>query len=315
MDVRLAKKLGFCFGVERAIELPQGMVRQAGPSVYSLGEVIHNPQVVEHLAAKGLKVLRRPADARPGDTVLIRSHGVPRPVIQTLQARGATVVDATCVLVKRAQKIVAQLDREGYQVVVIGDRNHPEVRGIIGYARDVLCVDAPEQLESLPRSGKLGIICQTTHSPEHFGRMVGLVAAMGFAELKVVNTLCRETRHRQEAAVELAQQVEVMFVLGGLQSANTRELAGLCQRAGVDTYHLESWADFRPAMAAGKSVAGVTAGASTPTWVIEEFVRNLRELGTTNGETQRTRRTKHKGHEEKTRKGSKAKTRKGRSKP
>lgn len=277
MEVRLATKLGFCFGVKTAIGLAEQTVEQGGGrNVYSLGEVIHNRQVVDHLAGKGLEVLHGPQEAKAGDTVLIRSHGVPPEVIEELRRRGAKVIDATCVLVKKAQEIVHQLDEEGYQVVVIGDENHPEVRGVLSYARNVICVDDPADLARLPPTGKLGIICQTTHSPEHFGQMVGRIAAMGYRELKVVNTLCLETRRRQEAAVELAGQVEVLFVLGGRQSANTRELARLCEQAGVPTYHLESWDDFRPEMAAGRRIAGVTAGASTPEWIIAEFVERLR---------------------------------------
>ncbi|MFW6146249.1 MAG: 4-hydroxy-3-methylbut-2-enyl diphosphate reductase [Planctomycetota bacterium] len=279
MDVRLASKSGFCHGVENAIDQAAHVLEEGRPgAIYSLGEVIHNRQVVDRLAAGGLKVLERPEDASAGDTVLIRSHGAPPEVIETLRRRGAHIVDATCVLVTRAQDIVRELDREGYQLVVIGDENHPEVRGVVGYGHNVICVDSPEQLDRLPPGGKLGIISQTTHSPERFGEMVGKIAARGYAELKVINTLCLETRRRQAAAVELARQVEVMFVLGGRQSANTRQLARLCENAGVSTYHLESWDDFRPAMIDGAAVAGVTAGASTPEWIIHEFVDRLREV-------------------------------------
>ena len=279
MEVRLAKRCGFCFGVESAIEQAERIVETGQPGrMYSLGEVIHNRQVVDRLAGLGLKVLDSPEQARPGDTVLIRSHGEPPEVIEELQARRANIVDATCVLVKKAQDIVRWLEDEGYRVVIIGDRNHPEVRGVIGYAKNVICVGSPDQLGRIPPGGRLGIICQTTHSPELFGEMIGRIAAMGYPELKVVNTLCLETRRRQEAAAALAREVDVMFVLGGRQSANTRQLARLCEEVGVSTYHLESWQDFRPAMAAGKAVAGITAGTSTPEWIIEEFVEKLREL-------------------------------------
>jgi len=274
MEVRLARKLGFCFGVERAIETAQGSLTERGGRISSLGEIIHNRQVVERLAAGGLTVIDDPDHAE--GTVLIRSHGEGPEVFERLAARGVEIVDATCVLVKRAQKVVAQLAAEGYRVVVIGQATHPEVRAVCGYAPDVICVDAPEDLDSLPTGGKLGIICQTTHSPEHFGEMVGLIVARGYTEVKIVNTLCNEVRARQAAAVELAEQVDVMFVLGGKQSANTRELARLCEVHGVPTHHLEGWQDFDPTMVAGKRVAGVTAGASTPKWVIEEFVRKLR---------------------------------------
>ena len=149
------------------------------------------------------------------------------------------------------------------------------MQAVCGYAPGVVCVDTPDDLARLPAGGKLGIICQTTHSIEHFGAMVGRIVARGYAEVKVVNTLCQEVTRRQSAAVELARQVDVMFVLGGRQSANTRELARLCTQEGVATYHLENWDEFTDAMIAGKKIAGVTAGASTPKWIVEEFVENL----------------------------------------
>ncbi len=274
MEVKLAKKLGFCFGVEHAIQTAEQTLADRGGPIMSLGEIIHNRQVVEALARKGLEVADDPSDVN--GTVLIRSHGEGPEVLAELRGRGAEIVDATCVLVKRAQKIVAELAADGYRVVVIGQASHPEVRGVCGYAPDVICVDTPDELDRLPAGGKIGIICQTTHSLEHFGRMVGFIVARGYSEVKVVNTLCNEVGRRQAAAVELACQVDVMFVLGGKQSANTRELANLCAEQGVPTHHLENWGDFRPEMAAGKKAAGVTAGASTPKWVVEEFAENLR---------------------------------------
>ncbi len=275
MKVKLAGKLGFCFGVERAIKAAETLTKRGG-EICSLGEVIHNRQVVERLAREGLRVIEDVGDA--GGTVLIRSHGEPPEVFERLRARGVEIVDATCVLVKRAQRIVARLAEEGYRVIVIGQAEHPEVRGVLAYAPEVICVDRPEDLRRLPAGGKLGIICQTTHSVEHFGQMVGLITARGYREIKVVNTLCDEVRRRQEAAVSLAGEVDVMFVLGGKQSANTRELASLCIERGVPTYHLEDWEDFRPEMVAGREVAGVTAGASTPRWVVEEFARRLSDF-------------------------------------
>jgi 4-hydroxy-3-methylbut-2-enyl diphosphate reductase len=273
MQVKLARKLGFCGGVERAIESAQKALQAGNGPISSLGEIIHNRQVVERLAAAGLNVIDDPAAAR--GTVLIRSHGEGPEVLERLRQAGVQIIDATCVLVKRAQQIVAELARDGYRVVVIGQARHPEVQAVCGYAPGVVCVDRPEDLDQLPPGGKIGIICQTTHSPEHFGEMVGRIVARGYGEVKVVNTLCTEVAQRQAAAVELARQVEVMFVLGGRQSANTRELARLCGEH-VPTHHLEGWEEFRPGMVAGKIAAGVTAGASTPRWIIEEFVDKLR---------------------------------------
>lgn len=278
MEVKLARKRGFCFGVEKAIELAEQTVRAREPGrVVALGPVIHNRQVVEHLEAAGLNQSADLEKLDSGTTVLIRSHGAGPGIYAQAARRGIAIVDATCVLVKRAQTVVRQLHQEGYQVVMIGDAEHPEVKGVIGYAPNVIVVDREQDLPAgLPSHGKLGIVAQTTHAPQHVARMIGAIAALPFRELKVVNTLCLEVVRRQEAAVELCREVDVMFVLGGRQSANTCELARLCTEQGIRTFHLETWDDFKPEMAAGCQVAGVTAGASTPDHIIHQFADNLR---------------------------------------
>lgn len=280
MQVKLAKKRGFCFGVEDAIELAERTLDEHGPgNVVALGPVIHNRQVVERLEEAGLNQSGELESVGGNTTVLIRSHGAAPETYTDAANRGTPLVDATCVLVKRAQTVVKQLHEEGYQVVMIGDAEHPEVKGVIGYAPNVIVVDRREDLaEMLPRHGKLGIVAQTTHAPEHVAEMIGAIAALTFRELKVVNTLCLEVVRRQRAAVELAHEVDVMFVLGGLQSANTRELARLCEQEGVRTFHLETWEDFKPEMAEGCKAAGVTAGASTPDYIINEFADKLSEF-------------------------------------
>lgn len=280
MEVRLARKRGFCFGVEDAIELAQRTVQAHEPGkVVALGPVIHNPQVVENLEKAGLNQSADLEELEPGTTVLLRSHGAGPDTYTRAAEKQLEIVDATCVLVKRAQTVVKQLHEEGYRVVMIGDANHPEVRGVIGYAPDVIVVDNEESLDAvLPKRERLGIVAQTTHAPEHVARMIGAIAARPFRELKIVNTLCLEVVRRQEAAAELSSEVDVMFVLGGLHSANTRELARICEQHGLPTYHLESWNQFQPDMVAGHRVAGVTAGASTPDDIINEFVDNLRAI-------------------------------------
>lgn len=276
MQVKLAKKRGFCFGVEDAIELAERTVQEKQGRVVALGPLIHNKQVVEKLEAAGLNQ-GASLDSIGSDTaVLIRSHGAGPDTYEAAAARDLEVVDATCVLVKRAQSVVKQLHEEGYQVVMIGDAEHPEVKGVIGYAPNVIVVDREEELDAvLPRRGRLGVVAQTTHSPEHVAEMIGAIARRPFRELKIVNTLCLEVVRRQEAVVELCKEVDVMFVLGGLHSANTRELARTCIDLGVPTYHLETWEQFKPEMARGHTVAGVTAGASTPEFIIQSFTRNL----------------------------------------
>ncbi|MBN1437489.1 MAG: 4-hydroxy-3-methylbut-2-enyl diphosphate reductase [Sedimentisphaerales bacterium] len=282
MQVLIAQQCGFCFGVERAIDLAEQLLA-AGKRVYCLGSLIHNEQAVARLESAGLKVVEEVSEVPTADngevpTVLIRSHGCHPKVLEAVKERGLQLADATCVLVKRLQKLVSQCSEEGYQVVVIGDPDHPEVRAAQGYGKGVMVVANEADLAQLPQTGKLAVMSQTTHGAADFGRLVGLIAAKGYTEIKVVNTICRETSRRQEAAVELANEVDVMFVLGGRQSANTRELAELCRRQGMETYHLQDWGEFKPQYVEGTKIAGVTAGASTPRWIIEQFVDGLRAI-------------------------------------
>jgi (E)-4-hydroxy-3-methyl-but-2-enyl pyrophosphate reductase len=276
MKVIVAEKCGFCPGVRNAISTAEKVLaRQGGKEpVYSLGPVIHNPNEVQRLALAGLHTVES-VNQIPSGTVLIRSHGAAPDQIEQLKAKGMTIIDATCVLVKRLQKIAQQLEEEGYQVVIIGEANHPEVRAVKGHLKNALVITDKEDLSKIPSGGRLGIVCQTTQSPEQFGAMLGAIAEGPFQELKVINTLCRESCKRQDSAVQLCRQVDVMFVLGGLHSANTRRLAELCRKYNPHTYHLETWQDLDLSILPGHHTAGVTAGASTPDWVIEEFVKNL----------------------------------------
>ncbi|MCH8965363.1 MAG: 4-hydroxy-3-methylbut-2-enyl diphosphate reductase [Planctomycetes bacterium] len=282
MIVKLATKRGFCFGVEDAIELTEKALEEYGAGqIVALGPVIHNPQVVQKLEQAGLNQSGKIDDIEDGSTILIRSHGASPELFEQARSKNLEIVDATCILVKKAQDAVKRLHEEGYQVLMIGDRDHPEVRGVIGYAPNVIVLDSVEELdEKLPHREKLGIVVQTTHSPEHIGEIIGAIAQRPFQELKIINTLCLEVVRRQEAAIELCEEVDVMFVLGGLHSANTCELARLCRNHGVETHHVETWEQFTPQMVAGKRAAGVTAGASTPEWTIEDFVSRLRAFDT-----------------------------------
>jgi len=276
MKVLRAEYLGFCRGVKDAINLAEETTRRAG-QVCSLGPLIHNKQAVDKLTQTGLKVVDSLDELEPGP-VLIRAHGVDPATKASVLARSSDVVDATCVLVRRAQHVVKELHEEGYGVVVVGDAKHPEVEGIVGYAPDVVVVGSPDELDKLPQKGRLGVVGQTTLSQEKFARMVGHIVARSFCEIKVVNTLCKEVDRRLAAAVALCNQVDVVFVLGGLHSSNTRQLAHVCREQGTPTYHLEDWSSFRPDCVRGYRIAGVTAGASTPDWIIDEFVENLEQF-------------------------------------
>jgi len=276
MRVIVAEQCGFCHGVKNAISMAERILAEKR-EVYSLGPIIHNNDMVERLAKAGLKTVDDVEEIVSG-TVLIRSHGAAPEQIAKLKERGLDIIDATCVLVKRVQQIAGQLNEDGYKVVIIGDENHPEVQAVVGCADDVAVIADKSDLHKLPKNGRLGVVCQTTKGPEQFSRMLGAIAKWGFSELKVINTLCRETIRRQESAVELCKRVDVMFVLGGLKSANTRRLAELCKKYNNQTFHLQNWKEFDKSTIFGKTTAGVTAGASTPEWIIEEFVKNLKNV-------------------------------------
>lgn len=273
MKVLVAEKCGFCPGVRTAINLAQKTLTTEG-TAYSLGHIIHNEDVVNQLSEAGLSTVDSIENIDSG-TVIIRSHGATLAEFDQIREKGLDIVDATCVLVKRVQKIAQQLNDEGYQVVMIGDKDHPEVKAVVGFTDDVEVVGSPEDLDKISLNKKLGVICQTTQSPDHFAGMVAAISRKGFSEMKIINTLCRETKDRQTAAVKLCRQVDIMFVLGGLHSANTRKLAELCKKHNPQTYHLQNWAELDTNTLLGKATAGVSAGASTPDEVVQEFVRNL----------------------------------------
>lgn len=286
MKVILAKKMGFCFGVEHAIATAENLLKE-NRNVYCLGHLIHNNQVVEKLSNNGLKVVddlqqvlaaQKQNDKPDQVNVLIRSHGCRPELLEEVKQCGYNLVDATCVLVRRVQNLVRELYEQGYQIVVVGDPNHPEVRGVVGYAPNVTVVAGITDLDKAPSRGKIAVVSQTTHSAEDFGQVVGKLAMRSYEEMKVVNTICKETARRQASAIELCGIVDVMFVLGSRHSANTGELAELCRRHGVETYHLQGWDEFKPEYVADKKIAGVTAGASTPDWLIKEFTAKLQDF-------------------------------------
>jgi 4-hydroxy-3-methylbut-2-enyl diphosphate reductase len=274
MEVLVADKCGFCLGVNSAIELAKKTLAEQN-NVYSLGPLIHNQDVVEELAQSGLKTVES-VDSINSGTILIRSHGATAEQLEQIKDKGLQIVDATCVLVKRLQRISQKLNEQGYKVVVIGDVDHPEVKAIVGFAKNVLVIGSKSDMHKLPDRGKLGVICQTTQSPQYFAEILGEIVKRGFSELKVINTLCSEAIKRQNSAVELCRKVDIMFVLGGLHSANTRKLAELCRKQNNQTFHLQNWKELDKSILYGKKVAGVTAGASTPDRIIAEFVESLR---------------------------------------
>ena len=282
MEILLAREMGFCFGVRRAVEMMEEATQQTGPMV-SLGSVVHNPQVVERLKDRGLDVIASidQVDARP---VAITAHGVSESVVRKLEATGATVVDTTCPIVTRSQQWAKRLAEEGFAVIVYGDPNHKEVKGVLGWAEGkAIAVPSIDAIDALPADlpGRVGVLSQTTETEGHFAEFVRALLERRMdhiSELRVINTLCNATTSQQAAAEELAHEVDLMIVIGGRESANTRHLAEVAREEGCETFHVESAEDIRPEWLAGRERVGVTAGASTPDSAVDAVVARLHEL-------------------------------------
>jgi 4-hydroxy-3-methylbut-2-enyl diphosphate reductase len=277
MEIILAKSAGFCFGVKRATQ----MAFEASAEhehICSLGPIIHSPQVVRKLAEKGVAVVGE-VEKIPDGAVIIRSHGVTAGEMRAIQDRDLTLVDATCPFVKKAQQYAARLAAEGYTVIIVGEAEHPEVQGIVSYADSgkVQVVINATEAGALPRMGRVGIVAQTTQSFENL-RQVADICLEKCQELHVFNTICDATAVRQSEARAIARQVDVMLVIGGFNSANTSRLAQICREIQPATHHLETADEVRRDWFVGVGRVGITAGASTPRWLIDEVVSRTAEL-------------------------------------
>jgi len=281
MKVKLAEHAGYCYGVERALKLAQQAAKSdknCPKPIYTLGPIIHNPQVVESLKKKGILDLASLDQADKG-TIIIRSHGIDPKIVDRAKKKGMKVIDATCPFVKKAQHCASELVKDGYDLVIIGDRNHPEVIGILAHAKDkAFVVEKVKDLHSFSPRERVGIVVQTTQSEENLKRIINYLLPR-IAELKVFNTICDATTKRQMAARKLARQVEIMLVVGGKNSANTSRLAQICQESGATTYHIETAEEIDRGWFKKDSFVGITAGASTPNWILEEVVKRLEEIG------------------------------------
>ena len=272
MEIIVAKSSGFCFGVKRAINMANKCASEEKEGgIFTLGPIIHNPQVVKKLEESNVYAKKDLSEIDAG-TVIIRSHGVKFEEYKDARDKGLNIVDATCPFVKKAQDLVSQLSEEGYAVVVVGERDHPEVKGLLSYgAKNVRVAAGIAELVDMPRVHKLGIVAQTTLPMEKLEDVVSFCLHKA-TEIKVFNTICNATSTRQTESAELARSVDVMVVVGGKNSANTRRLAEVCLAIQPKTYHIEVASELEPAWFVGASRVGITSGASTPEWLIEDVV-------------------------------------------
>ena len=270
MEVILAEHLGFCYGVKRAIEIARQNASTDGTSS-TLGPIIHNPQMVERLKNEGVGTVSSLDEMEDG-LVIIRSHGVGPKVYEKAESRGLELVDATCPHVKKAQLSAKLLSEEGYTVVIVGEKNHPEVKSIFEWTeQNAYIIETEAEVDALPSIGKLGIVSQTTFSGEKFRSIVSCLLEKS-REIKILRTICTATDLRQASALELAKKVDVMIVVGGKNSANTSRLAQLCATK-CKTYHIETVVELQDEWLDHVNKIGITAGASTPDWIIKEVYK------------------------------------------
>ncbi len=270
-----AKRAGFCFGVKRAVDMAFDVAKKS-ESVYTLGPIIHNPQVIEKLKSEGVWPVES-IDNPKIKTLIIRTHGVPKNVSEKLSRKKYEVIDTTCPFVKKAQNYANLLQAEGYQVLIVGDCEHPEVKGLMSYAGlDVVVINKDDSLPKL--KSRVGVVVQTTQPISVLKKFIA-DAVDCVKELKVFNTICNSTALRLKETKAIAQGVDAVIVVGGKNSANTTQLANFCISMSVPTYHVETASEIRKQWFMNVGKVGITAGASTPDWIIEDVAERIRYLG------------------------------------
>jgi len=278
MEIRLAKSAGFCFGVKRAVEQVYDQAAR-GKQIYTYGPIIHNEEVVKDLEKKGVQVIEEENldDIKEG-TVIIRSHGVEKAVCERIQSLGLNCVDATCPFVKRIHKVVEKESAAGKQIVIVGSAVHPEVKGIMGWSKTpAIVIETEEEAEnfSILEDKEICVVSQTTFNYIKFNKIVEKLKEKGY-NTSVVNTICNATEERQTEAREIAREADVMIVIGGKHSSNTRKLYEICARECEHTYFIQTLADLKLELPKSVGLVGITAGASTPNNIIEEVQNYVR---------------------------------------
>ena len=278
MEIRLAKSAGFCFGVKRAVEQVYNQV-ETGKKIYTYGPIIHNEEVVKDLEEKGVQVLdEKELDTLTEGTVIIRSHGVEKDVCDRISELGLECVDATCPFVKRIHKVVEKESALGKQIVIIGSAIHPEVMGIVGWSSTpVTVIETEEEAENFTaeKDREICVVSQTTFNYIKFNKIVEKLTKKGY-NISVVNTICNATEERQTEAREIAREADVMIVIGGKHSSNTRKLYEICAKECEHTYFIQTLADLKLELPKSVGLVGITAGASTPNNIIEEVQNYVR---------------------------------------
>ena len=281
MEIKLAKTAGFCFGVKRAVETVYEQVETCkDKKIYTYGPIIHNDEVIKDMKEKGVEVIYSEEELKQlsSGVVIIRSHGVPKRIYRILEEQGVQCVDATCPFVKKIHKIVEKESKAGKHIVIIGDANHPEVKGIQGWSKsEVSIIQTEEEARAFkPISDKeICIVSQTTFNYNKFKYLVEILSERNY-NVSVLNTICSATKERQTEAFEIANEVDVMIVVGDKHSSNTQKLFEICRKACKDTYYIQTVEDLDMNQLKSVKKVGITAGASTPNNIIEEVQNSVR---------------------------------------
>lgn len=282
MQVELAKSAGFCFGVQRAVDTVYKQIEEnAVEKIYTYGPIIHNEEVIKDMEKKGVEVILSEEELKQikSGIVIIRSHGVPKRICDLLDENKVRYVDATCPFVKKIHRIVEEKSRDGYHIVIIGNREHPEVMGIEGWAQGPATIIQTEEearaFELVPANEKVCVVAQTTFNYNKFKDLVEIISEKRY-DIIVLNTICNATKERQEEAYDIAKRVDAMIVIGDKRSSNTQKLFEICSNACADTYYIQTLGDLNMNQLRSVETVGITAGASTPNKIIEEVQNNVR---------------------------------------
>jgi (E)-4-hydroxy-3-methyl-but-2-enyl pyrophosphate reductase len=275
MEIRKAKTQGFCFGVAITVKKAEEAIA-ARSDVTTLGHVVHNPQIVKTLEDNGLRNAHGVDEVESG-ALFVRAHGLPVDVYEKAKNKGLEIIDATCPMVTKIHVQAEKLKADGYKIIVVGDPTHPEVKGTLSHVPGAWCIETIEDVEKLPRGSKVGVVVQSTYSRERFTDIVKVLSEK-YYEVRAVNTICTDTNNRQSEAMRLADEVEVMVVVGGKTSANTKHLAELAELRGARSYHIEGPDELRADWFDGVRVAGLMSGASTPGWLVDQVYARMDEL-------------------------------------
>jgi (E)-4-hydroxy-3-methyl-but-2-enyl pyrophosphate reductase len=274
--IKRAKTQGFCFGVAITVKKAEEAIEREGAEVTTLGHVVHNPQMVAQLEAKGLRNAHSVDEIERG-TMFVRAHGLPVETFEKARAKGLTVLDATCPMVTKIHVQAEKLRDEGYKIIVVGDPHHPEVKGTLSHVPGAWCITSADDIDALPRASRVGVVVQSTWNGKGFAEIVRRLSEK-YYEVRAVNTICTDTKNRQSEVDVLSREVDVMVVVGGKTSANTRHLAELAAMNGARAYHIEGPDELEPGWFDGVGVAGLMSGESTPGWLVDQVADRMDAL-------------------------------------